>query len=125
MAERVGKEQTKRVKGYLYYLGKDGFLWKVPTKVNKSGKKGRVGTEKIKRQAGHMLLPRQEGVRLARQDEERITWSRTLDQARSLPPREGGTLPRISRARASRPAACGGPTSEASGRDPRAEPTIR
>ncbi|HEY1197391.1 MAG TPA: hypothetical protein VGG32_01515 [Thermoplasmata archaeon] len=56
MAERVGKEQTKRVRGYLYYLGKDGFLWKVPTKVNKSGKKGRVGTEKIKRQDGYMYF---------------------------------------------------------------------
>ena len=40
MAERVGKEQIKREKGYLYYLGKDGYLWKTPTKLNKSGKKG-------------------------------------------------------------------------------------
>ncbi len=32
MAEKVGKEQTKREKGYLYYLGKDGYLWKTPTK---------------------------------------------------------------------------------------------
>jgi hypothetical protein len=45
MAERVGKEQIKREKGYLYYLGKDGYLWKTPTKLNKSGKKGRVSTE--------------------------------------------------------------------------------
>ena len=42
MAEKVGKEQIKREKGYLYYLGKDGYLWKTPTKLNKSGKKARV-----------------------------------------------------------------------------------
>jgi len=56
MAERVGTEQTKRVKGYLYYLGKDGFLWKTPVKLNKSGKKGRVGTQKFKREAGYMYF---------------------------------------------------------------------
>jgi hypothetical protein len=56
MAERVGKEQIKREKGYLYYLGKDGYLWKTPTKLNKSGKKGRVGTEKITRQDGYMYF---------------------------------------------------------------------
>lgn len=56
MAERVGKEQTSREKGYLYYLGKDGFLWKTPTKLNKSGRKAKVGTEKIMRQDGYMYF---------------------------------------------------------------------
>ena len=52
MAERVGKEQIKREKGYLYYLGKDGYLWKTPTKLSKSGKKSRVGTQKLDIRAG-------------------------------------------------------------------------
>ncbi|HLY76712.1 MAG TPA: hypothetical protein VKT21_02360 [Thermoplasmata archaeon] len=56
MAEKIGKEQIKREKGYLYYLGKDGFLWKTPTKLNKMGKKARVGTEKIVRADGYMYF---------------------------------------------------------------------
>jgi hypothetical protein len=53
---RVGTEQIKREKGYLYYLGKDGYLWKTPTKLNKSGKKARVGTQKVVRQDGYMYF---------------------------------------------------------------------
>jgi hypothetical protein len=56
MAERVGKEQIKREKGYLYYLGKDGYLWKTPTKLNKSGRKAKVGTEKVVRADGYMYF---------------------------------------------------------------------
>jgi hypothetical protein len=56
MAEKVGKEQIKREKGYLYYLGKDGYLWKTPTKLNKTGRKAKVGTEKIVRQDGYMYF---------------------------------------------------------------------
>ncbi|MGC2288574.1 MAG: hypothetical protein WA688_01780 [Thermoplasmata archaeon] len=56
MAEKIGKEQIKREKGYLYYLGKDGYLWKTPTKLNKMGKKSRVGTEKIVRADGYMYF---------------------------------------------------------------------
>jgi len=37
MGKRIGKEKIDREKGYLYYVGKDGFVWKVPTKVNKKG----------------------------------------------------------------------------------------
>jgi len=56
MAEKVGKEQIKREKGYLYYLGKDGYLWKTPTLLNRSGRKARVGHEKITRQDGYMYF---------------------------------------------------------------------
>jgi hypothetical protein len=56
MAEKVGKEQVTREKGYLYYLGKDGYLWKTPTKLNKSGRKAKVGTEKITRADGYMYF---------------------------------------------------------------------
>jgi predicted enzyme related to lactoylglutathione lyase len=56
VAERVGKEAIKRERGYLYYLGKDGYLWKTPTKLNKAGKKARVGTEVISREDGYMYF---------------------------------------------------------------------
>lgn len=54
MGQRIGKEQIKREKGYLYFLGKDGYMWKTPTKLNKKGKKAKVGTEKITREDGFM-----------------------------------------------------------------------
>jgi len=54
MGKRIGKEQVKREKGYLYYLGKDGFMWKSPMKTNTKGKKAKVGTEKITRKPGCM-----------------------------------------------------------------------
>ena len=54
MGRRIGKEKIDREKGYLYYVGKDGFVWKVPTKVNKRGRKGKVGSEKIERKNGFM-----------------------------------------------------------------------
>ena len=56
LAGQVSKEQIKREKGYLYYLGKDGYLWKTPTKLNKSGRKARVGSEKINREDGYMYF---------------------------------------------------------------------
>ncbi len=54
MGQRIGKEQIKREKGYLYFLGKDGYMWKTPTKLNKKGKKAKVGTEKVTREDGFM-----------------------------------------------------------------------
>ena len=54
MGQRIGKERITREDGYLYYLGKDGFIWKTPTARNKRGKKARVGTEKIARDKGTM-----------------------------------------------------------------------
>jgi hypothetical protein len=61
MAEIVTRERIKREKGYLYYLGKDGYLWKTPTTLNRSGKKARVGTEKIVREDGYMYFLDKEG----------------------------------------------------------------
>ena len=73
MAEKVGKEQIKREKGYLYYLGKDGYLWKTPTKLNKSGTQGE-GRDREDRPRGRVhVLPRQEGLHLPRPHEERVT----------------------------------------------------
>jgi hypothetical protein len=56
MAERMGKEKIERENGYLYYLGKDGFIWKTPMKTNSRGRKSRVGSEKVARQEGYLYF---------------------------------------------------------------------
>jgi hypothetical protein len=54
MGTKVSKEKITREPGYLYYVGKDGYVWKSPMKTNKKGKKAKVGTEKITRKPGCM-----------------------------------------------------------------------
>ncbi|MFA5382912.1 MAG: hypothetical protein WC356_07110 [Candidatus Micrarchaeia archaeon] len=54
MGKRVGKEQIVRENGYLYYVGKDGYVWRAPMKHNKKGKKGKVGKEQIEKKKGYM-----------------------------------------------------------------------
>ncbi|MGC9037274.1 MAG: hypothetical protein ACP5IK_00975 [Candidatus Micrarchaeia archaeon] len=54
MGERISKEKIEREDGYLYYLGKDGYVWRTPMKTNPRGRKARVGTEKIERQEGYL-----------------------------------------------------------------------
>ncbi|MFP3215354.1 MAG: hypothetical protein RXP92_01235 [Candidatus Micrarchaeota archaeon] len=56
MAERIGKEKIEREDGYLYYIGKDGYVWRTPMKTNPKGKKSRVGTEKIEREEGYLYF---------------------------------------------------------------------
>ena len=52
MATRVSKEKITREPGYLYYLGKDGYVWANPMRSNSKGRKHKVGTEHIVRQPG-------------------------------------------------------------------------
>ncbi|MCD6279176.1 hypothetical protein J7J26_00175 [Candidatus Micrarchaeota archaeon] len=54
MGERIGTEKIVREDGYLYYVGKDGYVWRAPMKHNKRGRKKRVGSEKINKEAGYM-----------------------------------------------------------------------
>jgi hypothetical protein len=56
MAERVGSEKIRREDGYLYFLGKDGAVWKTPMKNNPRGRKARVSEEKVKRQEGYLYF---------------------------------------------------------------------
>ncbi|MDE1762554.1 MAG: hypothetical protein KGH59_04845 [Candidatus Micrarchaeota archaeon] len=56
MAERVGKEKISREDGYLYFLGKDGYVWKTPMKTNPRGRKSKVGSEKVSRQEGYLYF---------------------------------------------------------------------
>ncbi|MEK6981377.1 MAG: hypothetical protein AABX38_00470 [Candidatus Micrarchaeota archaeon] len=54
MGEKVGSEKIVREDGYLYFVGKDGFVWAAPMKHNKKGKKKKIGSEKIAKQSGYM-----------------------------------------------------------------------
>lgn len=56
MAERVGRERIQREDGYLYYLGKDGYIWKTPTRLNVNGRKARVGTERFLHEEGYVYF---------------------------------------------------------------------
>ena len=70
MAERVTKEKVDRDNGYLYYLGKDGYVWRTPMRNNPRGRKAKVGGEKVKR--GRIpLLHRQERIRSKDKDEQK------------------------------------------------------
>lgn len=56
MAERVGSERVSREDGYLYYLGKDGYVWKTPMKANRRGRKARVSSERVARKEGYLYF---------------------------------------------------------------------
>ena len=61
MGKKVGKEKIVREDGYLYYIGKDGYVWRAPMKHNKRGRKKRVGTEKIMKKKGYMYYLGKDG----------------------------------------------------------------
>ncbi len=61
MGQKIGKEKIKREKGYLYYVGKDGYVWAAPMKYNKKGRKKKVGKEKIKKEEGYMYYVGSDG----------------------------------------------------------------
>ncbi|MEM0106618.1 MAG: hypothetical protein QXD11_00315 [Candidatus Micrarchaeaceae archaeon] len=56
MAEKIGKEAVQKEDGYLYYVGKDGYVWRAPMKTNPKGKKQRVGSEKIEKEDGYFYF---------------------------------------------------------------------
>ncbi|MDE1870618.1 MAG: hypothetical protein KGI06_00035 [Candidatus Micrarchaeota archaeon] len=56
MAERIGSERLQREDGYLYFLGKDGFVWRTPMKTNPRGRKAKIGSEKIRREQGFLYF---------------------------------------------------------------------
>lgn len=60
MKERIGKERIERKVDYLYYVGKDGYVWEKP--FGKEGeKRKRVGMEKICREEGYVYYLDREG----------------------------------------------------------------
>ena len=56
MAERITDERVDREDGYLYYLGKDGFVWRTPMKTNTRGRKAKVGSERVRREEGYLYF---------------------------------------------------------------------
>jgi hypothetical protein len=54
MGQKVGSERIKREKGYLYYLGKDGYVWAAPMKNNPGGRKKKVGSERVAKELGYL-----------------------------------------------------------------------
>jgi hypothetical protein len=54
MGKKITNEKLSREDGYLYYLGKDGFVWKSPMRHNKKGRKCKVGSERVDRKKGYM-----------------------------------------------------------------------
>ncbi len=56
MAERVGKEKIARKAGYLYFVGKDGYVWQVPMRATRGGRKQKVGAEKIAKKDGFLYF---------------------------------------------------------------------
>ncbi len=65
-SERVSKERIKREKGYLYYVGKDGYVWRIPMKQNPNVNKERAGKERINIEKGYIYFLDKEGY-VARQ----------------------------------------------------------
>ncbi|MDD1639475.1 MAG: hypothetical protein LUO87_05320 [Methanomicrobiales archaeon] len=61
MGQKVGNEKIKRESGYLYFVGKDGYVWAAPMKHNKGGRKKKVGSEKIAKQPGFMYYLGKDG----------------------------------------------------------------
>ncbi|PIU09501.1 hypothetical protein COT30_04145 [Candidatus Micrarchaeota archaeon CG08_land_8_20_14_0_20_49_17] len=54
MGEKVSSEKIAKEDGYLYFLGKDGYVWRVPMKHNKKGSKKKVGSEQVTKTDGYM-----------------------------------------------------------------------
>jgi len=57
---KIGNQKIQCEEGYLYFIGKDGYVWAAPTKHNKTGKK-KVGTEKIAKESGFMYYIGKDG----------------------------------------------------------------
>ena len=61
MGRKIGSERINREDGYLYFVGKDGYVWRVPMKHNKRGTKKRVGTEKVPKEKGFLYYVGSDG----------------------------------------------------------------
>jgi hypothetical protein len=59
MSTKVNNEKIVRKPGYLYYLGKDGYVWASPMKSTKGGSKHRVGTQHVKRENGMYFVSKE------------------------------------------------------------------
>jgi hypothetical protein len=58
---RASNQRIQRERGYLYFLGKDGYVWAAPMKSNPHGHRKRVGMEKINREKGALYFLSKDG----------------------------------------------------------------
>ncbi|MFA5412230.1 MAG: hypothetical protein WC350_02700 [Candidatus Micrarchaeia archaeon] len=61
MGSKIGTEKIMREDGYLYFVGKDGYVWRVPMKHNKRGSKKKVGTQRVDKKKGHLYYVGDDG----------------------------------------------------------------
>jgi hypothetical protein len=61
MGKKIGSEKISREDGYLYFVGKDGYVWRVPMKHNKRGSKKRVGNDKVSKERGFLYYVGSDG----------------------------------------------------------------
>ena len=61
MAERMTDENLEKERGFLYYLGKDGYVWRSPMRNNPKGRKGKVGRERFSRENGFLYFVDRKG----------------------------------------------------------------
>lgn len=63
MAEKVATTRVKKESGYLYYLGKDGNVWrsKMARGDNKGGQAEKVGDAGVKRESGYLYFIDKDG----------------------------------------------------------------
>ncbi|MEW5996007.1 MAG: hypothetical protein AB1657_00220 [Candidatus Micrarchaeota archaeon] len=61
MGTRIGSEKIMREEGYLYFVGKDGYVWRVPMKHNKRGSKKKVGTQRVDKKRGYLYYVGDDG----------------------------------------------------------------
>ena len=61
MGKRIGGEKIARESGYLYFIGKDGYVWRTPMKANKKGSKKKVGGERVDKKRGYLYYLDQAG----------------------------------------------------------------
>ncbi|MGB9635268.1 MAG: hypothetical protein ACP5H8_02370 [Candidatus Micrarchaeia archaeon] len=61
MGQKIGNERINREEGYLYFVGKDGYVWAVPMKHNVRGKKKKVGSERINKEDGYLYYVGKDG----------------------------------------------------------------
>jgi len=61
MGKKVSSEKISREDGYLYYVGKDGCVWRAPMKHNPKGTKKKIGSEKVEKKEGYMYYVGKDG----------------------------------------------------------------
>ena len=52
--KRIGKKKIKKEPGYLYYIGRYGYVHRTPMARNKRRRREKIGEEKINKRNGYL-----------------------------------------------------------------------